>query len=156
MRKALAMLLCIAVPVAFAASESGGFKVPYDGGSAPDLNAGADVKLFVSDGKVGMSKNDHDIISVPATAVTEISYGQDVHHHVGAAEAVGMFTLGVGALPALAKSKKHFIGLTCDDGGKKVRAAFQADKNGYRRLLAGLEGVTGKKAVDSDAMSVKN
>jgi hypothetical protein len=27
---------------------------------------------------------------------------------------------------------------------------------GYRGILLGLEGVTGKKAVDSDAMNVKN
>jgi hypothetical protein len=156
MKKVFAMLLCVAVPVTLFAAENGGFKVAYDGGSLPDLKAGADVKLFVSDGKIRMSKNGHDIISVPATAVTEISYGQDVHRRVGAAVAVGMFTLGAGALLALAKSKKHFIGLTWDDGGKKGGAAFQADKNDYRGLLAGLEGVTGKKAVDSDAMSVKN
>jgi hypothetical protein len=56
----------------------------------------------------------------------------------------------------LSKSKKHFIGLTWDDGGKKGGFAFQADKNDYRGLLAGLEGITGKKAVDSATMTVKN
>jgi hypothetical protein len=56
----------------------------------------------------------------------------------------------------LTKSKKHFVGLTWDDGGKKGGLAFQADKNDYRGLLAGLEGITGKKAVDSDTMTVKN
>lgn len=34
--------------------------------------------------------------------------------------------------------------------------AFQVDKNEYRGVLAGLEDVTGKKAVNSDAMTVKN
>ena len=33
---------------------------------------------------------------------------------------------------------------------------MQCDKNDYRGILAGLEGVTGKKAVDSDAFNVKN
>jgi hypothetical protein len=33
---------------------------------------------------------------------------------------------------------------------------MQCDKNDYRGILLGLEGVTGKKAVDSDAMTVKN
>ena len=56
----------------------------------------------------------------------------------------------------MSKSKKHFIGLTWDDGGKKGGLALQADKNDYRGLLAGLEGITGKKAVDSDSMNVKN
>ncbi len=67
-----------------------------------------------------------------------------------------MVSLGIGALMHLAKSKKHFIGLTWDDSGKKGRIAFQADKNTYRGLLSGLEGVTGKKAVNSDTMGVKN
>jgi hypothetical protein len=30
------------------------------------------------------------------------------------------------------------------------------DKNEYRGILAGLEGISGKKAVDSSAMTVKN
>ena len=67
-----------------------------------------------------------------------------------------MFSLGIGALLALSKSKKHFVGITWDDSGKKGGVAFQADKSDYRGLLTGLEGITGKKAVDSDAMTVKN
>ncbi len=69
---------------------------------------------------------------------------------------IGLLTLGLGALMALAKSKKHFIGLAWDDGGKKGGVAFQADKNEYRGVLAGLEGISGKKVVKSDAMTVKN
>ena len=33
---------------------------------------------------------------------------------------------------------------------------MQCDKNDYRAVLAALEGITGKKAVNSDAMTVKN
>jgi hypothetical protein len=33
---------------------------------------------------------------------------------------------------------------------------MQCDKNDYRGVLAGLEGLTGKKAVDSDTMTDKN
>jgi hypothetical protein len=40
--------------------------------------------------------------------------------------------------------------------GKKGGFAFQADKGDYRGILAGLEGITGKKAADSDAFNVKN
>ena len=60
------------------------------------------------------------------------------------------------ALMALIKSKKHYVGLTWTDGDKKGGFAMQCDKNEYRGVLAGLEGVTGKKAVNSDAMTVKN
>lgn len=57
---------------------------------------------------------------------------------------------------ALTKFKKHFIGLTWADGDKKGGFAMQCDKKDYRGILAGLEGVTGKKAVDSTAVTVKN
>jgi hypothetical protein len=90
------------------------------------------------------------------TAVTEISYGQDVHRRVGAAIGLAVVSFGIGALMALTKSKKHFIGLTWADGDKKGGFAMQCDKNDCRGILTGLEGITGKTAVDSEAMTVKN
>jgi len=95
-------------------------------------------------------------MSIPAAAVTEISYGQDVHraHWTGIGLAVN--SLGVGALMALSKSKKHYVGLTWADGEKKGGFVMQCDKNEYRGILTALEGMTGKKSVDSDAMTVKN
>jgi len=81
---------------------------------------------------------------------------QDVHRRVGTAVAVGVFTFGVGALTALSKSKKHYVGLTWANGDQKGGLAMQCDKSDYRGVLAGLEGVTGKKAVNSETMTVKN
>ena len=46
--------------------------------------------------------------------------------------------------------------LTWVDGDKKGGFAMQCDKSDYRGVLAGLEGISGKKAVDSDALTVKN
>ena len=57
---------------------------------------------------------------------------------------------------ALSKSKKHFIGITWVDGEIHGGFAMQCDKSDYRGILTGLEGVTGKKAVDSAALTVKN
>jgi hypothetical protein len=57
---------------------------------------------------------------------------------------------------ALAKPKKHYVGLIWATGDVKGGFAVQADKNDYRGLLVALEGLTGKKAVDSDSMNVKN
>lgn len=57
---------------------------------------------------------------------------------------------------AFTKSKKHFVGLTWATADAKGGFAMQCDKNDYRGVLAALEGITGKKAVDSDAMNVKN
>jgi hypothetical protein len=155
MKRLVAIFLCILFPVtAFAGDAS--FKIAYDGGSISSVKAGTDMKLFIEGNRVRIVKGNDEIALIPAAAVTEISYGQDVHRRVGAAIGLAFVSFGIGALMALSKSKKHFVGLTWDDGGKKGGIAFQADKNDYRGLLAGLEGITGKKAVDSDAMTVRN
>ena len=53
------------------------------------------------------------------------------------------------------RSRRNFASKICQrDPLRSI--TFQADKNDYRGLLAGLEGITGKKAVDSDALNVKN
>lgn len=155
MKKLIALCLCLIFPACALAGDSG-YKIAYDGGSLPDVKAGSGIKLHLETTNIRIEKDGKDLAMVPASSVTEISYGQDVHRRVGAAVGVGVFTLGLGALMALSKSKKHFIGLTWDDNGKKGGFAFQADKNDYRGILAGLEGITGKKAVDSENMTVKN
>jgi hypothetical protein len=155
MKKFFALLLCMVIPVAVFAGDNS-YKIGYDGGSLPDVKAGTGMKLYIEKDHIRITRDKAEVAVIPASAVTEISYGQDVHRRVGAAVGIGVFTLGVGALMALSKSKKHFVGLTWDDGGKKGGIAFQADKSDYRGLLAGLEGITGKKAVNSDTMTVKN
>jgi hypothetical protein len=155
MKKILATILCVLAPgTAFAADS--GYKVAYDGGSVPDIKAGTDVKLYIDSSQIRLVKDKKDVMVVPASAVTEISYGQDVHRRVGAAIGLALVSFGIGALMALTKSKKHFVGLTWAAGDQKGGFAMQCDKNEYRGVLAGLEGVTGKKAVDSDALTVKN
>jgi CxxC motif-containing protein (DUF1111 family) len=155
MKTVLAIILCVLIPTtAFAGDNS--YKVAYDGGSIPDTKAGTDMKLYFDSNQIRLVKDKKDVVTIPAAAVTEISYGQDVHRRVGAAIGLALVSFGIGALMALTKSKKHFIGLTWADGDKKGGFAMQCDKNDYRGVLAGLEGVTGKKAVDSDALTVKN
>ncbi len=155
MKKLIAIFLCFLFPI-FAVAGDNSYKIVYDGGSLPDAKAGTDMKLFIEGNNVRIVRSKSDVVVIPAVAVTEISYGQDVHRRVGAAIGVAVVSLGIGALLALSKSKKHFVGITWDNAGQKGGLAFQADKNDYRGLLAGLEGITGKKAVDSDTMNVKN
>ena len=155
MRSLVAVLLCIAIPMmAFAGDNS--YKLTYDGGSLPDAKAGTGMKLYIDAGQVRLVGDKGDVITIPASSITEISYGQDVHRRVGAAIGLAVISLGIGALMALTKSKKHYVGLTWVDGDKKGGFAMQCDKSDYRGVLAGLEGISGKKAVDSDALTVKN
>jgi hypothetical protein len=156
MKRTLALFLCLLVPTIVFASSSNGYKVMYDGGSLPNLKTGAKLEMTLGEKDIHFTQNGQEIKVIPAAAITEISYGQDVHRRIGAAIGLAVVSFGVGALMALTKSKKHFVGLTWQDGDKKGGFAMQCDKNDYRGVLAGLEGLTGKKAIDSDAMTVKN
>ena len=157
-KRVLAAFLCVFVPTFAFASKSGdnGYKVIYDGGSVQQLKTGTSAELIIDPTQIRLHLGKGDVVTIPAAAVTEISYGQDVHRRVGAAIGLAVVSFGIGALMALTKSKKHYVGLTWADGDKKGGFAMQCDKNEYRGVLAALEGITGKKAVDSDAMTVKN
>jgi hypothetical protein len=157
-RSYIALILCallILLSVGMSARDNG-YTVKYDGGSIPSVKAGNDLRMYIDTNQIRLLKGKEDVMTIPAAAITEISYGQDVHRRVGTAVAVGMLTLGVGALVALSKSKKHFVGLTWANGDQKGGFAMQCDKSEYRGILAGIEGITGKKAVDSTTMTVKN
>lgn len=155
MQSSLAVFLCVVVASVAFASEVG-YRVVYDGGSLQGIKPGAKVRMSIETDKIRFTRDGQDVVVVPAAAVTEISYGQDVHRRVGAAIGVAVVSFGIGALLALSKSKKHYVGLTWAAGTQKGGLAMQCDKSDYRGILAGLEGVTGKKAIDSDAMTVKN
>ena len=78
----------------------------YDGGSLQNAKAGTDVQLVIDTDKVRIVRGKEELAVIPATAITEISYGQDVHRRVGAAIGLAVVSLGLGALMLLAKSKK--------------------------------------------------
>jgi hypothetical protein len=156
MKSCVALFLCLLVPSIAFAADANDYKVMYDGGSLQNVKSGADVRLVIDPDRVRIVRGKEELANIPAASITEISYGQDVHRRVGAAIGLAVISFGIGGLMALTKSKKHYVGLTWADGDKKGGFAMQCDKNEYRGELAALEGITGKKAVDSDAMSVKN
>jgi hypothetical protein len=155
MKNFIATLLCLIVPLVALAGDNS-YKVAYDGGSLPNVKTGTDLKMYIEANQVRFVKDKATLVEIPASAITEISYGQDVHRRVGTAVGVAVVSFGIGALVALSKSKKHYVGLVWTNGDQKGGFAMQCDKNEYRGILAALEGVTGKKAVDSEAMNVKN
>ena len=155
MKTALLALLCLSLSFTAVAGDTG-YPVKYDGGTLSDLKVGSGIVLVIKGDQILLGRGKTLLATIPASAVTEISYGQDVHRRVGAAIGIAVVSFGIGALMALTKSKKHFVGLTWANGDQKGGFAMQCDKNDYRGVLAALEGVSGKKAVDSDAMTVKN
>ncbi len=151
----VAFALWVSMPLSTIAGDNG-YGVTYDGGSVSNVKAGTGVRLLIEANQIRVIKGKSELATIPASAVTEISYGQDVHRRVGAAIGLAVISLGIGGLMALTKSKKHYIGITWATADTKGGFAMQCDKNDYRGILAGLEGITGKKAVDSATMTVKN
>jgi CxxC motif-containing protein (DUF1111 family) len=146
MKNLLVIALCATICASsFAAEKEFGYSVMYSGGSLAGIKPGKGLKLFVDGDKVRIAAGKENSLVIPAAAITEVSYGQDVHRRVGTAIAVGVFTLGLGALTALSKSKKHYVGLTWANGDQKGGLAMQCDKSDYRGILAALEGVSGKR-----------
>jgi CxxC motif-containing protein (DUF1111 family) len=131
MQKILAVLLCAMISTAALCGEDG-YKVSYGGGSVQGVKTGANVRIHVDPNQIRFTKDKEDMLVIPASAVTEISYGQDVHRRVGAAIGLAVISFGIGGLMALTKSKKHYVGLTWADGDKKGGLAIQCDKNDYR------------------------
>jgi hypothetical protein len=156
MKRLIAVLLCLLFPVAAFAADANSYKINYDGGSIQGIKAGTNAKLFIDPTQIRIVHDKDTLFTIPAASITEVSYGQDVHRRVGAAIGLAFLSLGIGALMLLSKSKKHYVGLTWVNGDQKGGFAMQCDKSDYRGVLAALEGITGKKAVDSDALNVKN
>ncbi len=96
MNKVVAILLCIIFPLSAVAGDNG-YKIAYDGGSVQNAKAGTDMKLYIVGSNIRIVRDKKDVIVIPAAAVTEISYGQDVHRRVGAAIGVAVISLGVGS-----------------------------------------------------------
>ena len=127
-----------------------GYTVRYSGGSFATVKGGQYLKLFIEPAAIRFNKNTEEIVLIPAASISEVTSGEEVHRRVGTAIGLAVISLGIGAFMLFSKSKKHYIGLIWDDNGKKGGIAVQADKNEFRGLLAALEGISGKKAVNTD------
>ena len=156
MKTLIAALLCLAVPSVALAADNNSYKVSYDGGSVQSLKSGTSAGLAIDPTQIRPVKDKKDVVTIPASSITEISYGQDVHRRIGTAVGLAVVSFGIGALVAFSKSKKHFVGVTYANGEQKGGFVMQCDKDDYRGILMALAGITGKKAVDSDSMTVKN
>jgi len=127
----------------------------YIGGTAP-LKQGAEAVLNTADeNAVGFTD-----WKVPYKSVTGLSYGQHAGRRVGATVALGVTTLGIGALPMLfSKKRRHYLTIEyTDDAGKPQAAIFEVGKNAVRTALKTLEVRTGKKIEyeDDDARKAGN
>ena len=90
----VAILCCSLASASSAAND--GYKVVYDGGSIPDIKSGSGMKLHIEQSQIRLKTDKVVLVSIPPSAVTEISYGQDVHRRVGAAIGLAVVSFGIG------------------------------------------------------------
>jgi len=178
MRKCLSVVLAwamllIGVPVS--ASGGHGEYVVKNAGGSIDAPVGDDVTLDVESGAIiitarqqylGAQTNGQEttgprrpaprtvLARITPAQVTDLSYGSEVHHRIGAGIAWGVVSLGVGLIVGFSKATKHYIGITWEADGKKGGLAFEAKKGEYLGIINALQTVTGKKAVDTDAPGI--
>jgi len=149
---ALGFLLAVAQPGAVFAGQSknaanADYPANYEGGSLPLRHS--KVKATLGAEEVILMQRGFRI-AVPAISITEIDCSTDVHRRMGAA------VLGVVPYMHLGETENHYIGVTWmtsdETGGKTPRAEvlFKLNKSEYSSFLAGLERLTGKKAVDTN------
>jgi PEGA domain-containing protein len=146
LRTLLALCLCLCIPAAVYAQGNNFDKVRYNGGSIstkikPDEWGN---KLNVTSEAIILTLKDGQSVSIKPKDVTSLSYGQEAHRRVGTAIGLAVFSLGIGALSALHKTKLHYIGINFSDkDGKKQGVLLQGDKSNFRAILVALQGVTG-------------
>lgn len=86
-------------------------------------------------------------LNIPYDKVSSLEYGQHAGRRVGATVALGVTTLGIGALPLLfSKKRRHYLTVAYkDEQGAEQAAIFEVGKNSIRTMLKVLEVRTGKK-----------
>ncbi len=153
--RTVAILLCFDL-AGIAAESQTSYAVTYSGGSLPSVKTGQSLRLFIDADAIRLFlgnnyRNGRDAeLRLKASAITEISYGEEARHRVGAAVATAVVSLGIGIIVAVSKTKKHYVGLTWAEGHTKGGMVVQADKNEFRGILMALEGITGMRAVGTD------
>lgn len=126
----------------------GSNKAMYVGGTTASISKGAQGIMSTDDPNV-LKFTAHKKLNwqLPYSEVTALSYGQHAGRRVGATVALGVTTLGVGALPVLfSKKRRHYLTIEYKDSdGKGEVAVFEIGKDAIRTTLSSLEVRTGKK-----------
>lgn len=85
MKKTLALMLRFLVPIAVFSGDNS-HKVTCDGGRYLIYKAGTGLKLYIEANQIRLAKNKTDVITIPATAVTDGTHSETAKQLI---EAVG-------------------------------------------------------------------
>jgi hypothetical protein len=145
-----ALLLAILLIPSAAFAGLGSKKAQYVGGTLTGYKEGIEGGLDASDSmKLVFQPDEGEVLSyaMPYANITGLAYGQHAGRRVGATIALGVTTMGIGALPVLfSKKRRHYLTLSFKNAeGKDEAIVFQLGKDVTRSMLATLQARTGKK-----------
>jgi hypothetical protein len=123
-------------------------KVRYNGGSIPSnvgpkdwgnkLTISPDVIVLEAKGE----KKGFERFQIPSKSVTSLSYGQEAHRRVGTMIALAVLVAPVALFGLFHKTRLHYIGIQYRmPDGKNGGILIQGDKDNYRAIPVGLQGV---------------
>lgn len=121
-------------------------KVRYNGGSVESkVNPKDwDNKLTITPSMITLALKDGKKLDIPPKSVTSLSYGQEAHRRVGTMIALAVLVAPVALFGLLHKTRLHYIGIQyATPDAKTAGILLQGDKDNYRAILVGLQGVTG-------------
>ncbi len=140
------LVLTILSPILGAAVR--GDKAAYIGGTRKDIKQGQEGVLNLDDKKeLVFSYEKGGAFRLPYEKIKSMEFGQKVGRRVGSTIALGITTLGIGALPMLfSKKKKHFLTLAyTNEQGENEAVILELAKGIVRTTIPVLEARTGKK-----------
>jgi hypothetical protein len=147
-RSILALTLCVALGGQALLAGLGSKKASYVGGTWTTLAAEAEGTLDVSDSSKALFRVDKGgVFEIPFDRITSLEYGQKAGRRVGSTIALGVTTLGIGALPMLfSKKRKHYLSVGYKDAdGKDAGVVLELGKDITRPTLKVFEVRSGKK-----------
>jgi hypothetical protein len=118
----------------------------YVGGTLK-ISENTEGTINTDDEKVLSFVSKNGTAEIPYNKITSLEYGQKAGRRVGATVALGVTTLGLGALPMLfSKKRKHYLSIGwTDTEGKPQGAVIELGKNITRSTLMVLETRSGKQ-----------
>ncbi len=125
-----------------------GFHVVYNGGSIHNLKPGTAVSFRVDGRQMHVVEGDNEVATIPTYAISGISYKDD-----------GATRLNVAATgdadAALGPNNHRTVIVTWAEGERKGGFALQCEATECPLVLAALQGVSGKQAMDFDVPALR-
>jgi len=134
----LSLLALLVVPALLMAGDAGS-RAHYVGGTVPELNKKADVRVSVLEGDWLTVKTPHQSLEIPYKDITNVEYGLRVSRRYIEAALISPVFL-------VAKKRSHFLTIEYQDpAGNHQAMVLEVSKDDIRPLLVSLEARTGRK-----------